>query len=264
MEQAEQLPLHLVKLYGEPLLDMPEDLYIPPDALSVFLQTFEGPLDLLLYLIRKKNFDILDIPMVELTAQYLAYIDQANHFDLAGEYLVMAAFLLEIKSRMLLPVPPAEGEEEVDDPRAELVRRLLQYEEIKKASLWLDQQPRMARDFDVPYVHEEPSIETPKPVVDTQMLYEAIQGLVRRAQLNQHHEITRESLSVRKHMSLILKRLSHETHIEFQTLFLEQIDQGAPPAVLVVHFMAILELAKESLISITQVDAYTPIYLKLR
>jgi segregation and condensation protein A len=251
----------LARLYGEPLFKLPEDLYIPPDALEVFLEAFEGPLDLLLYLIRKQHFNVLDIPMAPLTVQYLAYIDQirAKNLELAAEYLLMAALLIEIKSRMLLPVRKADTGEEVEDPRAELVRRLLEYERMKLAAMRIDELPRAGRDFVRAIVVIEQSIEKRFPDVDVVDLHEAWVEVLKRAKLHAHHHISREELSVREHMSLILKRLRGSKFVEFSDLF----DHARGTAVAVVHFLALLELARESLIDITQAAPYAPIYVRL-
>lgn len=255
----------LARLYGEPLFAIPQDLYIPPDALEVFLDAFEGPLDLLLYLIRKQNFNVLDIPMAQVTGQYLAYVEQirASNLELAGEYLLMAALLIEIKSRMLLPVRRADTGEEVDDPRAELVRRLLEYERMKEGARRLDQLPLAGRDFLLANAQAELVIEAIPPEVSAEDLREAWLGILKRAKLNASHKITREQLSVRDHMSQILRRLQHVRFMEFSELFNERLDQGDPTAVLVVHFLAMLELARESLLEITQAEPYAPIYLRL-
>ena len=251
----------LAKLYGEPLFKLPEDLYIPPDALEVFLEAFEGPLDLLLYLIRKQHFNVLDIPMAPLTVQYLAYIDQirAKNLELAAEYLLMAALLIEIKSRMLLPVRKADTGEDVEDPRAELVRRLLEYEQMKLAAARIDELPRVGRDFVRAIVVIEQSIEKRFPDVNVVDLHEAWTDVLKRARLHAHHHISREELSVREHMSLILKRLQGSRFVEFSDLF----DHARGTAVAVVHFLALLELARESLIDITQAAPYAPIYVRL-
>lgn len=255
----------LARLYGEPLFAIPQDLYIPPDALEVFLDAFEGPLDLLLYLIRKQNFNVLDIPMAQVTGQYLAYVEQirATNLELAGEYLLMAALLIEIKSRMLLPVRRADTGEEVDDPRAELVRRLLEYERMKEGARLLDELPLMGRDYLLANAQAELVIEAIPPEVNADDLREAWLGILKRAKLNASHKITREQLSVRDHMSQILRRLQHVRFMEFTELFNERLDQGDPAAVLVVHFLAMLELARESLLEITQAEPYAPIYLRL-
>jgi len=253
------------RLYGEPLFKLPQDLYIPPEALEVFLDAFEGPLDLLLYLIRKQNFNVLDIPMAEVTRQYLVYVDQirAHNLELAGEYLLMAAMLIEIKSRMLLPVKKNDPDPEAEDPRAELVRRLLEYERIKLAARKLDTVPQVGRDFLAANAHLELDVEERLPEVTAVDLREAWAGILKRAKLNAHHHITREALSVREHMSQILRRLQGERFVEFTDLFLARIREGGGPAVVVVHFIAMLELARESLLEITQAEPYAPIYVRL-
>lgn len=255
----------LARLYGEPLFAMPQDLYIPPDALEVFLETFQGPLDLLLYLIRKQNFNVLDIPMAEVTKQYLSYVDQIrkHNLELAGEYLLMAALLIEIKSRMLLPVKKSDTGEEIDDPRAELVRRLLEYEQMKLAARMLDALPQLGRDFQRTHAFMDLDVEQVLPEVSPDDLRSAWLDIMRRAQLNAHHRITREQLSVRDHMSQILRRLSDVRFMEFTELFSERVAQGDAAAILVVHFLAMLELARESLLDITQAEPYAPIYVRL-
>lgn len=255
----------IARLYGEPLFNLPQDLYIPPDALEVFLETFEGPLDLLLYLIRKQNFNVLDIPMAEVTAQYLSYVEQirATNLELAGEYLLMAAMLIEIKARMLLPVKPRDDGQEPEDPRAELVRRLLEYEQMKLASQKLDELPRIGRDFYHAQAVVDFEAEKILPTVDLSDLRNAWADIMRRAKLNAHHHITREQLSVREHMTHILRHLSNVRFIEFGELFMSRIREGAPVAVVVVHFLALLELARESLLDITQAEPYAPIYVRL-
>ena len=249
------------KLYGEPLFKLPNDLYIPPDALEVFLEAFEGPLDLLLYLIRKQNFNILDIPLAAVTLQYLEYIEQIRqrNLELAADYLLMAAMLIEIKSRMLLPAKKVEGEEELLDPRAELVRRLLEYEQIKLAAFQLDTLPQLGRDFVRTQVYIDQTVVTRFPDVDIADLQAAWNDLLRRAKLTEKHTITREQLSVREHMTQILRRLQNAKFIEFQDLF--ETSRGVP--VVVVNFIALLELAKETLIEITQAEAFAPIYVRL-
>jgi segregation and condensation protein A len=251
----------LARLYGEPLFSMPEDLYIPPDALEVFLEAFEGPLDLLLYLIRRQNFNVLDIPMATLTVQYLAYVEQirSRNLELAAEYLLMAALLIEIKSRMLLPVRKADTGEEVEDPRAELVRRLVEYERIKLAAQQMDELPRLGRDFSRALVLIEQTMLRPLPAVQAPDLQQAWLDLLKRARLTAHHHIGREELSVREHMSLILKRLQGRRFAEFCDLF--KGVQSVP--VLVVHFLALLELARENLIEVTQAEPYAPLYVRL-
>ena len=251
----------LARLYGEPLFALPQDLYIPPDALEIFLEAFEGPLDLLLYLIRKQNFNILDIPMAAVTRQYLQYVDEIRerNLELAAEYLLMAAMLIEIKSRMLLPPKKTAEGEEAEDPRAELVRRLLEYEQMKAAAFRLNEMPQMGRDVLRAQVYIEQSLQPRFPDVDVADLQEAWRDILRRARLVQHHKITREELSVREHMSLVLKKLQGRRFVEFEQLF--DVTKGAP--VLIVTFIATLELAKESLIEVTQAEAYAPIYVRL-
>ena len=253
------------RLYGEPLFDLPHDLYIPPDALEIFLEAFEGPLDLLLYLIRKQNFNVLDIPMADLTRQYLSYVEEIrrSNLELAGEYLLMAAMLIEIKARMLLPVRKSDTGEEAEDPRAELVRRLLEYEQMKLAAQKLDQLPMLGRDYLRSAALANLEVETLLPEVRPEDLVAAWKEILRRARLNAHHHITRDQLSVREHMTLILRRLSDVRFMEFSELFLERVDQGDAAAVVVVHFLAMLELARESLLEITQAEPYAPIYVRL-
>ena len=251
----------MAKIYGEPVVELPHDLYIPPDALEVVLEAFEGPLDLLLYLIRKENLDILDIPMAPLTRQYLEYVEimRAKNLELAAEYLVMAAMLMENKSRLLLP-KPASAEPLEEDPRAELVRRLLEYEQIKKAAHDLDELPQLGRDVIAISVWIEKTIAQRLPDVHPQDLAEAWRGLLYRARLSAHHRVTREELSVRSHMSSILRALGKRRVVEFAELF----DAARGVAVLVVNFLALLELAREAAIEITQSECFAPIYVKLR
>ena len=251
----------LARLYGEPLFALPQDLYIPPDALEVFLEAFEGPLDLLLYLIRKQNFNILDIPMAGLTRQYLVYVDEirGRNLELAAEYLLMAAMLIEIKSRMLLPPKKIAEGIEAEDPRAELVRRLLEYEQMKLAGAKLHLLPQLGRDFLKAEVFIEQALLPRFPEVSAFDLQKAWQDILLRAKLVQHHKITREELSVREHMSLILKKLQGQKFVEFEALFNPLLGV----AVLIVTFLAMLELAKETLIEITQAEVYAPIYVRL-
>jgi segregation and condensation protein A len=251
----------IARLYGEPLFALPQDLYIPPDALEIFLEAFEGPLDLLLYLIRKQNFNILDIPMAGVTRQYLQYVDEirARNLELAAEYLLMAAMLIEIKSRMLLPPKKTAEGEEPEDPRAELVRRLLEYEQMKAAAFRLNEMPQVGRDVLRAQVFIEQSLQPRFPDVDIGDLQEAWRDILRRAKLVQHHKITREELSVREHMSMVLKKLQGRKFVEFEALF--DPTRGVP--VLIVTFIAMLELAKETLIELTQAEAYAPIYVRL-
>jgi segregation and condensation protein A len=250
----------LAKIYGEPVIELPHDLYIPPDALEVILEAFEGPLDLLLYLIRKENLDILDIPMAPLTRQYLEYVEimRSKNLELAAEYLVMAAMLMEIKSRLLLP-RPAAAEALEEDPRAELVRRLLEYEQMKKAAQALDELPLLGRDVIAISVWIERTLAERVPEVHAQDLAEAWRGLLYRARLSKHHRISREHLSVREHMSTILRALQERRVLEFSELF--EPARGVP--VLVITFLALLELARELLIEITQSECFAPIYVKL-
>jgi segregation and condensation protein A len=255
------LALPIARLHGEPFTELPVDLYIPPEALSVFLEAFEGPLDLLLYLIRRHSLDILDIPMADLTRQYMEYVEamRATQLELAADYLLMAALLIEIKSRMLLPRPPREDAIEPEDPRAELVRRLLEYERMKKAAYALSEIPVAGRDFSVVEVYIE-QIAEKLPDVHVADLSEAWRSILARARMSRHHKITREQLSVRAHMSRILKALAPGNFVEFSQLF--EPDRGV--ALLVVSFLALLELARESLIEITQQTPFDPIYVKLK
>ena len=251
----------VARLYGEPLFAMPRDLYIPPDALEVFLEAFEGPLDLLLYLIRKQNFNILDIPMAGVTRQYLVYVEEirGRNLELAAEYLLMAAMLIEIKSRMLLPPKKVAQGQEAQDPRAELVRRLLEYERIKLAAARLNAVPQFGRDFLTAQVLIEQSLHVRFPDVNVVDLQEAWRDILKRAKLVQHHRITRAELSVREHMSMVLKKLQGRRFVVFEDLF--EAAKGTP--VLVVTFIALLELAKETLIEITQAEVFAPIYVRL-
>ncbi|TXI10520.1 MAG: segregation/condensation protein A [Polynucleobacter sp.] len=253
------------RLYGEPLFQLPSDLYIPPDALEVFLEAFEGPLDLLLYLIRKQNFNVLDIPMAEVTKQYLGYIEQIRrtNLELAAEYLLMAAMLIEIKSRMLLPMKKADSDEEVEDPRAELVRRLLEYERMKLAAQELDKMPVLGRDFYKASGHVDTTVAVSWPDINPLDIQAAWKDVLYRAKLNQHHTISREQLSVRDFMTRILRRLQGERFIEFTELFEEAIATGQGAPMVVVNFIAMLELSRESLIEITQAEPYAPIYVRL-
>lgn len=248
-----------IKIKGESLYELPQDLYIPPDALEVYLESFEGPLDLLLYLIRKHNLDILDIPMADLTLQYMTYVEKMKSIklELAADYLLMSAMLIEIKSRMLLP-KPAEIEEE-DDPRAELVRRLMEYEAIKLAAKNLDEMPKVGEELQVAHAYYQHIADIKPPEVSVDDLVEAWRNVLKRAKLNSHHKLGRAELSVREHMSIILRRLQTDGMCEFSQLFelgSEALQQ------LVVNFLAILELAKEGLVKITQQAAFSKIYLQ--
>jgi segregation and condensation protein A len=253
--------LAVARLYGQPLFELPQDLYIPPDALEVFLEAFEGPLDLLLYLIRRQHFNILDIPLAQVTGQYLEYIEQIRrtNLELAAEYLLMAAMLIEIKSRMLLPRPPAIDGQEVEDPRAELVRRLLEYERIKLAARELDTLPQAGRDFWRVQVAVERSARALLPAVDVDELRTAWADVLKRAKLHAHHQISREQISVREVMSQVLRQLQDRRFAEFQDLF--DTRRGTTHAV--VTFIALLELTREGLLQITQAEPYAPLYVRL-
>ncbi len=251
----------LARLYGESLLEWPKDLYIPPDALQVFLETFEGPLDLLLYLVRKANLNILDIQMAPLTDQYLEYVEamRATNLELAAEYLLMAALLLEIKSRMLLPRAPRSNEEEEEDPRTALVKRLLEYERMKRAAAQLDEIPRVSRDFEWAGVFVSEKIVERMPELTLHDLQLAWLRIMRQARLHRHHQIRHEQLSVREHMSGMLRKLAGGGFVVFDALF----DVSHGPAGLIVGYLAMLELVKEKLVHITQTEALAPIYVKL-
>ena len=255
-------PVHVAKLYGEPMPEMPKDLYIPPDALEVYLESFEGPLDLLLYLIRKANINILDIPMAPLTSQYLVYVEamRARNQELAAEYLLMAAMLLEIKSRMLLPRPKrVEETEEALDPRAELVRRLLEYEQMKAAAAKLDALPQAMRDYQWVSIWITDAAVERLPEVNLHDLQVAWLSLMKHAKVMQHHKVRREELSVREHMSIVLRKLQGGAFLEFAELF----DLTLGVAGLVVNFLAVLELTRERLIEVSQREVFAPIYVKL-
>jgi len=252
----------VARIYGEPLEHLPQDLYIPPDALAIMLDAFEGPLDLLLYLIRKANVDILDIPMAPLTRQYLDYIEsmRATNLELAADYLVMAAMLIEIKSRMLLPRHKVGEGDEAEDPRAELVRRLMEYEQMKLAGQNLNELPQAEREFFWVETLVEKALYVRLPEVSVQDLKEAWMAVVRQARLNKHHKIGREELSVREHMGIILRLLQRRGgFVQFETIF--DPEMGTPG--LVVHFLAMLELAREKLVEFTQSEAFQPIYLRV-
>ena len=252
----------VARVYGEPMAQLPLDLYIPPDALAVMLDAFEGPLDLLLYLIRKANISILDIPMAPLTRQYLDYVEamRSRNLELAADYLVMAAMLIEIKSRMLLPRPVQSEAENAEDPRAELVRRLVEYEQMKLAAARLDNLPQAERDFMWVEVWVEKSLARTFPDVSVADLREAWGAIVRQAKLHTHHRVQREELSVREHMGIILRELRlTDGFVEFARIFDSAL--GVPGVV--VHFLAVLELAREHLVEITQTEAFDPIYVRL-
>ncbi len=246
-------------LYGEPLFKVPDGLYIPPDALRVFLESFEGPLDLLLYLIRRQKFDIMQIPMAVVTEQYMSYVEliRDSNLELAADYLVMAAHLMQIKSQLLLPVTHADTGEEVVDPQAELARRLLEYEKMKAAAVELDRIPRSGRDFLRAYVLIEQTQSVLLPQVEPLDLKTAWEGILKEASLKGHHKVSRQELSVREFMSGILRRLQSVRFAEFAELF--ETDAGRD--VCIVSYLALLELAKEGLVRITQAAPFAPIYV---
>ncbi|MGZ0019773.1 segregation and condensation protein A [Nitrosomonas sp. wSCUT-2] len=252
-------PQPVARICGEPLLEIPHDLYIPPDALEVFLDTFQGPLDLLLYLIRKHNLNILDIPMAELTQQYMTYVEmmRIEQLELAAEYLLMTALLIEIKSRMLLPIPKTVTEEE-RDPRAELVRRLLEYEQMKKAADRLYGLPQAERDFNIAQIWIERHETIQLPNINSDDLRNAWIAILTRAKVNRHHQIKRETLSVRAYMSQVLRDLRVRKQLEFCDLF----SPAATIAEVVVTFLAVLELAKELLLEISQSQDSGTIYVR--
>ncbi len=255
----EEMPLALVQ--GEALMQMPKDLYIPPDALEVFLETFEGPLDLLLYLIKRQNLDILDIPIAEITKQYVEYVEvmKSMKLELAAEYLVMAAMLAEIKSRLLLPRPESIDEE--DDPRADLIRRLQEYEQFKQASEDVDELPRMGRDtFQSSANTPDMKLVKPLPDVDMRELLLALKDVMLRADMFTRHNIQREVLSVRERMVHVLSELDSEKFIDFVALF--TVKEGKMGVV--ITFLAIMELTKESMVEMIQTDAYGPIHVRAR
>ena len=254
-------PKPLARVYGEAVTVLPQDLYIPPEALEVFLESFEGPLDLLLYLIRRQNINVLDIPMAELTRQYLGYVEmmRRTQLELAAEYLLMAAVLIEIKSRLLLPKPPAPPGEEALDPRAELVRRLLEYERMKQAARAIDEHPLADRDFATVRVFIDHVAAVRLPDVRPDDLKAAWAALIQRARVNRHHLVTREQLSVRSEMSRVLKLLEPVRYMEFTALFAAHADVPH----LVVTFLALLELAREQLVAIAQTEPYAPIHVTL-
>jgi len=246
---------------GEAVTELPHDLYIPPDALEIFLDAFEGPLDLLLYLIRKENIDILDIPIARIAEQYMAYIDLAKDakLELAAEYMVMAAMLAEIKSRMLLPRPQIDEEGNEEDPRAQLVRRLQEYERYRQAALDLNELPRLGRDVHLAVVEYEGTLkERPQPNIELPELLSALQKVLERAEMNKHHHVLREALSVREKMTMILDRVNNESFTNFESLF--DLKEGRLGVV--VTFMAILELLKESMVQVVQQEPFAPIHIK--
>ena len=249
----------IAKLYGEPLFKVPDGLYIPPDALEVFLESFEGPLDLLLYLIRKQKFDVMNVPMALVTEQYMGYVEliRKSNLELAAEYLVMAACLMQIKSRLLLPVTRADDDEEVEDPQAELARRLLEYEKMKLAAVELDRIPRNGRDFWRAFVLIEQTQNKILPDVSSEELARVWQEVLAQAQLRGNHTISRQELSVREFMSNILRRLGQSPIVEFRELF----KKGCGIEVAIVKYLAILELAKDGLVRITQAVPFAPLYV---
>lgn len=248
------------KIKGEEFTELPKDLYIPPDALEVYLESFEGPLDLLLYLIRKHNLDILDIPMANLTRQYMEYVEKmrAIKLELAGDYLLMSAMLIEIKSRMLLPKQTELAEE--DDPRAALVRRLMEYEAIKLAAQRLDEMDKVGDGLYVASAYYQHISQIKPPEVSLDDIAEAWRNVLKRASHFKHHKVGRAELSVREHMSIILRRLKDERMLEFMQLF-DVKNDGIPK--LVVCFLAILELCREGLLRMTQQQAFSPIYVQI-
>jgi segregation and condensation protein A len=255
----QEMPFAIVQ--GAPLMALPQDLYIPPDALEVFLDSFEGPLDLLLYLIRRQNLDILEIPIADITDQYIEYVELMKELrlELAAEYLVMAAMLAEIKSRMLLP-RPAEAEEE-EDPRAELVRRLQEYERFKRAAVELDELPRLERDVFAVQAEVPPGhVRRLPPEVDLREVLLALRGVLARADLFTSHRVEREALSVRERMSLVLERVQAGGFVPFAHLFDLRVGRGG----VVVTFLALLELIKAASIELVQAEPFAPIHVRLR
>jgi len=260
-EAAEEEIRHLAKVQGELWTDLPTDLYIPPDALEVILEAFEGPLDLLLWLIRRNNLDVLNINMAALTVQYMAYVDvmRRKRLELAADYLVMAAMLIEIKSRMLLPRPEKVEEGVEHDPRAELVRRLLEYEQMKIAARNLDSVPQLGRDFQAVNVYVSQLAAKRLPLIGSEDLLDAWRAILKRASMTKHHRIGRQELSVREHMSRILKHLQSSG----RTLFTELFDPADGRSALVVTFLALLELVRERLVDIVQNEPFAPIHAQV-
>jgi len=249
------------KIHGQLMLELPLDLYIPPDALEVILESFEGPLDLLLYLIKKENMDILDIPVAKITHQYISYVELMRelNIELAAEYLVMAAMLAEIKSRMLLPRPAGNEGDDEGDPRAELIRRLQEYERFKKAAEDIDEINHVHRDvFTVEMVHNDIAPPRAQPDLDMQALLLALVEVFQRAQLNAHHTIEREVISLRERMSYVLQVVNHETFTPFVSLFIPAEGRSG----VVVTFIAILELLRQSMIEMVQAEPFAPIHIK--
>ena len=250
------------RLYGEPICQVPRDLYIPPDALEIILEAFEGPLDLLIYLIRKENFNILDIPMAQVTSQYLNYVDKIreHNLELAAEYLLMAAVLIEIKARMLIPRQNLlEEEDEVDDPRAELVRQLIEYEKYKRVAKSIDEIPRVDREISIPYVLHISSNQNILPEVSSEKLFRSLKSVMLAQSLKVSHSIAKEVLSVRDHMTVILKKIKEFSHFEFINFFASKKTNTRMSVV--VHFLALLELAKSGLITVSQAKHDAPIWI---
>ena len=250
------------RLYGEPISQVPRDLYIPPDALEIILEAFEGPLDLLIYLIRKENFNILDIPMAQVTSQYLNYVDKIreHNLELAAEYLLMAAVLIEIKARMLIPRQNLlEEEDEVDDPRAELVRQLIEYEKYKRVAKSIDEIPRVDREISIPYVLHISSNQNILPEVSSEELFRSLKSVMLAQSLKVSHSIAKEILSVRDHMTVILKKIKEFSHFEFINFFVSKKTNTRMSVV--VHFLALLELAKSGLITVSQAKHDAPIWI---
>lgn len=261
--KARQSEMPFGLMYGQAITKLPDDLYIPPDALEVFLEAFEGPLDLLLYLIKRQNLDILDIPVAQITAQYMKYVElmKALNFELAAEYLVMAALLGEIKSRSLLPRPEANAEDDAEDPRAELIRRLQEYERFKKAAEDIDALPRLERDiFPAAARRPEYSRPRPEPDLDLRELLLAFRDVLHRADMFESHHVSREKLSTRERMANVLDSLKGREFVPFVALFPIEEGRGG----VVVTFLAVLELVKESLIELIQNGPFTPIHVKAR
>lgn len=257
VSQQQSLPLGFVR--GEPVLEKPENLYIPPDALELMLDAFSGPMDLLLYLIRREQVNILDLPILDIIRQYMAYVELMREFklELAADYLVMAAMLAEIKSRLLLPRSASEEEEE--DPRAELIRRLQEYEIVRQGALELDNQPQQERDFFVASALVNAPQSEPVPAqVDLQDLVTAMRSVMRQLDATQHHQVSREALSTRERMSQILDLMQHSARVEFTELFVKE--EGRAGAV--VSFLAVLELNKEGMLRLTQAQNFSVIYVE--
>ena len=250
------------RLYGQPISRVPRDLYIPPNALEIILEAFEGPLDLLIYLIRKENFNILDIPMSEVTAQYLNYVEKIreHNLELASEYLLMAAVLIEIKARMLIPNQSSlDEEDEIDDPRAELVRQLIEYEKYKKISKSIDEIPRVDREISIPYVLHVSSNQKILPEVTSEDLFTSFKSVMVAQSLKISHSIAKEILSVRDHMTIILNKIKDSSYFEFMNLFSSKKPNTRMS--IVVHFIALLELAKSGLIKVSQAKHDAPIWI---